>query len=67
MVQNGVAFKDAHKIIGHLIQHKLENKVEIKNMNDSELIKFHPKLNTKIVNKIINPRTSVESKKSIKE
>lgn len=67
LVQNGVAFKDAHKIIGHLIQHKLTNRVEIKSMSDLELKKFHPKLNTKVVNKIINPRTSVESKKSIKK
>ncbi|MCB9757840.1 MAG: argininosuccinate lyase [Candidatus Omnitrophica bacterium] len=67
LVQNGVAFKDAHKIIGHLIQHKLANTVKIKNMSDSELKKFHPTLNERIVNKIINPKTSINSKKSLKK
>lgn len=67
LVQNEVAFKDAHKIIGHLIQHKLANNVEIKNMNDGQLKKFHPKLSAKVMKHIINPKTSVESKKSVKK
>lgn len=67
LVQNGVAFKDAHKIIGHLIQHKLQNNVEIKAMSDAELKKFHPKLTAKIIKRIIDPKTSVQSKKSVKK
>ncbi len=67
LVQNGVAFKDAHKIIGHLIQHKLSNGIEITTMNDEQLKKFHPKLNAKVIKHIINPKTSVESKKSVKK
>ena len=67
LVQNGVAFKDAHTIIGHLIQYKLKNNVEIKAMSDVELKKFHPKLNAKVLKNIINPKTSVQSKKSIKK
>ncbi len=67
LVQNGVAFKEAHKIVGHLIQHKLHNNVEIKAMSDAELRKFHPKLNAKIIKHIINPKTSVQSKKSIRK
>ncbi len=67
LVQSGVAFKDAHKIIGHLIQHKLANNVEIKSMSDEQLKNFHPKLNAKVIKHIINPKTSVESKKSVKK
>lgn len=66
LVKNGVAFKDAHKIIGHLIQHKLKNNIEIKKMTDAELKKFHPALTAKIVKRIIDPKYSVASKKSIK-
>lgn len=65
LVQNGVAFKEAHTIIGNLIQHKLKNDIEIKSMSDAELKKFHPRLTAKAVKQIINPKTSVESKKSI--
>ncbi|MCC6759361.1 MAG: argininosuccinate lyase [Candidatus Omnitrophica bacterium] len=66
LVQNGVAFKDAHKIIGHLIQHKLKNNVEIKSMSDTELKKFHPKLTAKAVKLIIDPKHSVQSKNLLK-
>lgn len=67
LVQNGVAFKDAHTIIGHLIQHKLKSNIEIKAMSDAQLKKFHPKLNAKVLKHIINPKTSVQSKRSIKK
>ncbi len=67
LVKNGVAFKDAHKIIGHLIQHTLTSRIEIKTMNDEQLKKFHPKLKQKVIKHIINPKTSVESKKSVKK
>lgn len=67
LVRSGVAFKDAHKIIGHLIQHKLKNNVEIKAMTDTELKKFHPKLTAKAVKRIIDPKMSVQSKKSVKK
>lgn len=66
LVQKGVAFKDAHTIIGKLIAYKLKTGKEIKKMDDSELKAFHPVLTGKVVKKIINPETSAESKKSIK-
>ena len=66
LVQNKVAFKDAHTIIGRLIGYKLKNKKNILDMKDVELKKFHPLLNHKLMKRLINPETSVRSKKSIK-
>ncbi|MBU4311542.1 MAG: argininosuccinate lyase [Candidatus Omnitrophica bacterium] len=62
LVQNKVVFKDAHAIIGRLVK----TGKEIKKMSSAELKKFHPALNSKVVNKIIDPKQSVASKKSVK-
>lgn len=62
LVQKGVAFKDAHTVIGRLVK----SGKEIKGMKNEELKKFHPLLNHKVVNKIIDPKASVASKKSIR-
>ena len=66
LVQKGVAFKDAHTIIGKLISYKLKSKKDIKTMTEEELNKFHPLLNHRVMKKIIDPETSVKSKKSVK-
>lgn len=66
LVQNKVPFKEAHTIIGKLIQYKLKNDIELRSLDDATLKTFHPFLTSKIINKLINPKTSVESKKSIK-
>ena len=66
LVQNKVPFKEAHTIIGKLIQYKLKNDVELRSLDNAKLKIFHSLLTTKIINKLINPKTSVESKKSIK-
>ena len=63
---DGVAFKNAHTIVGKLIKHALDNSVEIKSMTESELHKFSDKLVGKDIIKLLNPKVSVESKKSIK-
>lgn len=67
LVQNGVPFKVAHKIVGQLIQYKLKNGIDLKNMGENELKNFHPKLNSKVIKHIIDPKTSVQSKRSIKK
>lgn len=67
LVQNGIAFKDAHTIIGKLISYKLKTGKDIKEMENTELKKFHSLLTNKVVNKIIDPEESVRSKKSIKK
>jgi len=68
LVQNKVPFKDAHAIVGRLIQYKFKGKKEIRlrDLDDAVLKKFHPLLNTKLLIKIMNPKTSVRSKKSIR-
>jgi argininosuccinate lyase len=66
LVQKGVAFKEAHAIIGKLIQHKYQSGQELRTMDDQELKTFHPLLNSRMINKIIDPEYSVKSKKSIK-
>ncbi len=67
LVQQGrVPFKEAHTIVGQLIRHKYKTGIELKAMSDTELKKFHKSLNSRIINKIIDPKASVESKKSIR-
>ena len=66
LVDKGVAFKEAHTIIGKLVKYAIDNSVEIKSMTDNELKKFSDKLIRKEIIKLLNPRVSVESKKSIK-
>lgn len=67
LVQKGVPFKEAHSVIGNLIKHKLNEGLELLEMGDIELKKFHPLLNLKVIKLIINPKTSVESKKSVRK
>ena len=67
LVQNKIPSKEAHTIIGKLIQYKYKNDQEIKFMTDKELKKFHPLLNSKVVRKIIDPVYSVNSKRSVKK
>ncbi len=66
LVQKGVAFKDAHAIIGKLVAYKLKTGKEIKKMSDEMLKSFTPLLTNRVVRGIINPRASVRSKKSVK-
>ena len=66
LVSKGVAFKEAHTIIGKLVKHALDSAIEIKSMTDNELKKFSGKLVGKEIIKLLNPKVSVESKKSIK-
>ncbi|MFH1359613.1 MAG: argininosuccinate lyase [Candidatus Omnitrophota bacterium] len=69
LVQHGIPFKEAHVIIGRLIKHKCKGKKEIqlRDMTNAELKKFHPLLSAQIVRTIMNPVYSVNSKKSIRK
>lgn len=67
LVKKGVAFKDAHSIVGKLIRYKLKSGEDIKTMDDKKLKEFHPFLNHKILVKIIDPKESVRSKRSIRK
>jgi len=66
LVQNKVPFKQAHHLIGQLIQMKNTSGMDIKGMDDKTLQQIHPLLNTHIVQEIINPEKSVKAKKSLK-
>jgi argininosuccinate lyase len=66
LVKNGVSFHDAHQIIGKLIRMSGEKKISLLKFSDSVLGKFHPLLNDKVVQTILNAKRSVLSKKSIK-
>ena len=65
MVHQGVAFSDAHSIIGKLIRYSEDNKVKIKDISDRALHKFHKSLNQKVVKKIMCPKHAITSKKSL--
>lgn len=66
LVGKGVAFKEAHTIIGKLIKFAINNSIEIKSMSDVELKKFSDKLLHEDIIRLFDPKVSVESKKSIK-
>jgi argininosuccinate lyase len=67
LVKKGVAFKDAHKIIGNLIQLKYKENIKIIDMGKAVLKNIHPFLTPKIVKIIIDPKQSVLSKKSVRK
>jgi len=64
LVENGVAFKDAHAIIGKLIKFKLKTQTPILSMTEQQLTGIHPLLSPQVVKKIIDPKHSVGSKRS---
>ncbi len=66
LVFKGVAFKDAHDIVGKLIRYAEDNKTAIKEMPDKVLKKFCAKLNSKDVAKVMHATHAITSKKSIK-
>ena len=66
LVDKDVPFKTAHTIVGRLIKYSLDNSIEIKSMTDRELNKFSDKFRKSDIIRLLNPKVSVESKKSIK-
>lgn len=65
MVFNGVAFKDAHDIVGKIIRYSEDNSIEIKDMSDKLLKSFHAKLNQQDIQKVMHSGHAVSSKKSV--
>ena len=65
LVYEGVAFKDAHDIVGKLIRYSQDTGIKIKDMPDKRLKEFHGQLNKAAVKKVMNPEYAVKSKKSI--
>jgi argininosuccinate lyase len=66
LVEQGVAFADAHEVVGKLIRYAEDNDCEIREMSDEALRGFHPSLNQQAVNEVMTPEYAVNSKKSIK-
>ena len=67
LVSCGVAFREAHEIIGGLIRYSLETGKEIKRMSQAELDQFSKKLVKKEVLKRLDPIYCVSSKRSIRK
>lgn len=65
LVTKGIAFKDAHTMIGNMIRYSLKEEKKIKDMSNAELNRFSKFLDKKIVNRLINPKCSIKAKKSI--
>jgi len=66
LVKKGVAFKNAHNIIGDLVKYSIDNEIEIKSMTDHELSRFSDKFRNKEIIRLFDPKVSVESKRSVK-
>lgn len=67
LVDKGAAFKDAHTIIGELVRYSIESGASIKDIEESVLKKdFSDKIVKAELEKLFNPKKSVESRKSIK-
>lgn len=64
--EKGVAFREAHDIIGKLVKYCLDNKKKIKDIPESKLKEFSDKLNKDEVIKMMDPLTSVNSRISVK-
>jgi len=67
LVKEGVAFKDAHTIVGKLIAYKEKSKKTLKDLTDAVLKEYHPSLTAQVLKKIIDPAASVKSKRSIRK
>ncbi|MFQ5952049.1 MAG: argininosuccinate lyase [Candidatus Omnitrophota bacterium] len=63
LVRKGVAFKDAHDIVGSIVKHCADKGVNISDLSISELKKFSEKLEEDICD-YLNPETSVKMKKT---
>jgi len=64
LVYKGVAFKDAHDIVGKLVRYLLDNNLKVKDVDDKTLRKFSVFFSKSELSKIMNPKYAVTSKKS---
>ncbi len=67
LVFKGVAFKDAHDIVGRLIRYSKDNGLLIKKMPDKLLKTFHAKITHDDLIKIMQAVYAVNSKRSIQK
>jgi len=67
LVNKGLAFKEAHAIVGKLVKDSLLLPGGISSMSDKELKKYSVKLVGKEIIKLFDPLVSAKSKKSVKK
>jgi argininosuccinate lyase len=67
LVGKGIAFRNAHEIIGKLVRHAEENDMKLTDIPDHALAGFSPVLNQKVLKQIINPHFAVNTKRSIRK
>lgn len=65
LVNEGVAFGEAHVSVGQLIRYAQDKHIKIKDMSDKLLRRFNKKLNHKKIRKIMDPEYAILSKKSL--
>ncbi len=63
LVRRGVAFKDAHDIVGSMVKHCADNGMNISDLSISELKSFSDKLGDEVYG-LLNPEMSVKGKKT---
>ncbi|MEA3490051.1 MAG: argininosuccinate lyase [Candidatus Omnitrophota bacterium] len=63
LVRKGVAFADAHKVVGSIVKHCAENGMNISDLSISELRDFSEKLEEDVYG-LLNSETSVTMKKT---
>jgi argininosuccinate lyase len=61
LVKKGVPFRDAHKIIGHMVAWCIENKKTIEEMTMNEFFSFYPKIEEDVY-QAINLKTCVSQR-----
>jgi len=66
LVNKGVAFKDAHTIVGGLVKDSLNFPGGIKSMSDKQLKAYSVKFVSREIVKLFDPKISINSKKSVK-
>ncbi|MCM8782557.1 MAG: argininosuccinate lyase, partial [Candidatus Omnitrophica bacterium] len=66
LVDKGIAFKNAHEIVGSRIKYSITNDIPIKNMPENQLKRFSDEFVKEEIVKLFDPIVSVRSKKSIK-
>ncbi|MFH1768650.1 MAG: argininosuccinate lyase, partial [Candidatus Omnitrophota bacterium] len=65
LVFKGIAFSEAHTIIGRLVRYSEEKNVKIKDMSEVTLREFHSQLKPQEIKRVMTPRHAISSKKSI--
>ena len=66
LVHEGVAFKDAHDIVGRMVSAAAEKKIKLSEIPQDELSRYHGSLTNEQLKKIVTPQYAVSQKRSIK-